>query len=302
MIKNSLILSGPYGREIDSKYRDPNDLRENITTLFFQGNGGSRFQGLQYTGPEGLSVISDGVELHGKSPGAPRMLHNLFTYEELDEVTYESSWNPMFLGMRVVTSLRNIWVASTAPPHYVNPKDVSIGGDRDVAHFVTNCEKMIRSFPDKHSVVFGCSRGAATVIVGVASLTEKLQKGLSLVIAEAPFDSITSVMEESAWFPKTEIWGLKYFTSYSDDQISPLEAIENFPLDVPIAFITSAQDKRVPPQCTNRLISALRKRGHKKVHHLHLEHSHHSVMSLQHPEDVEKYYLFLDTLYDMYCS
>ena len=98
------------------------------------------------------------------------------------------------------------------------------------------------------------------------------------------------------------MWGLKTFGNYKDDQISPLKAIQNFPLDVPIAFITSNADIRVPSSCTNKLIEILKMRGHKKIHHLELHKSHHSIMSLQYTDEVIMYHSFVNKLYDTYCG
>ena len=50
-----------YGR---IKLTENEPLRDNIVTFFYQGNGASRSQGAQYTGPEGISVISNNEIIH----------------------------------------------------------------------------------------------------------------------------------------------------------------------------------------------------------------------------------------------
>jgi len=298
----SLILYGPYGRENREKYRSEEDLREGIATFFFQGNGASRLQGAIYAGPEGISVLTEKGEMrHTSCSGAPRLIHNVYTYPELSEVSYDWSLNPVHWGMWAVSAGRNLLVNTPGGSHHTDLRQMSVGGDADVGHHLKYSEEMFSKLKNKHKVLFGCSRGAATTLVSVSKMSRETQSEISLVIVEAPFDTIPSVLQESSWFPKTQLWGLKMIGSYRDDQTSPLQAIENFPLDVPVAFVTSKIDKRVPSQCTQRLIDRLGERGHKHLHHLELENSHHSVMSLQNHEDIQGYYKFVNKLYDLYC-
>jgi len=296
----SLILSGPYGY---SDREDDVEEREDIITLFYQGHGASRAQAASYAGAKGVSVLKDGEELyHASCRGAPLLLYNIHPTEELLEVRYERSFKLLHLAERFATTARSLLVnVEGALPYFLDLSQVSLAGDIDVAQFVTHYEKMVRETPGKYHVVFGCSRGAATVLIGVASLQRRLQKSVALVIAEAPFDSVPSVLGESTIFPELQQRGLGALTAYRRDQESPLQAMERFPLDTPVAFVTSRADRRVPRRCTQRLVNRLRARGHPMLHHLTLQQSHHSVMSLHNDEDVARYLRFVGMLYERYC-
>ena len=302
----SLLLSGPYGYEslVNISKTDEKEDRSGIITFFYQGHGASRAQAASYTGEDGVDVLKNNQFFyHAVCPGAPKIIHNAYPYNELSEIGYEKAYNPLYIAEKIMSSLRNLLVnMQGALPYYLDLSQVSLAGDLDIAQFVTYYEKMVKEFPKRHHVVFGTSRGASTVITGVSSLSLKLQTSIALVIAEAPFDSVASVLQKSSIFPEIQQKGLKTTTAYRDDQETPLEAIERFPLFVPIAFVTSKVDKRVPPKCTEQLIARLRERGHTMVHHLELERSHHSVMSLQDKDDVSAYCGFVNDLYGLYCA
>jgi alpha-beta hydrolase superfamily lysophospholipase len=152
----------------------------------------------------------------------------------------------------------------------------------------------------KQLVLFGCSRGASTTFISVATVEESLLASIRLVILEAPFDSVESVLAASSYTPDLQLLLLQTFTKYSCDQISPLMAADTFPLHVPVAFITSEIDTRVPRACTQRLIDRLRERGHRQVHHLALKNSGHNTMSTGDPDDVAAYVNFVNELYKLY--
>lgn len=300
--EKSLILSGPYGYtpcEHHTDYRD----REDISTFFYQGHGASRAQAACYTGVDGVYMSVNGDRVHITCPGAPKLLYNVYEYEELSEICYGESQHPVRFVSKLITTARHLLVNLRGSiPYSIDFSAVSLSGDADIAQFVTYYERMTKDTPSKCHVVFGSSRGAATAVIGVSSLHERLQKSISLVIAEAPFDSITSLLKETYPLPELHEAGLNKFTGYRSAQETPLEAIEHFPLFVPIAFVTSKADKRIPQKCTLRLINRLRERGHQMVHHLELENSHHSVMSLHNASDIKRYYEFLQSMYSMYCG
>jgi alpha-beta hydrolase superfamily lysophospholipase len=149
-------------------------------------------------------------------------------------------------------------------------------------------------------VLFGCSRGAATTFVSLATVEEPLLASIRLVILEAPFDTVESVLVESSYTPNLQLFLLQAFTKYSGEQLSPLAACESFPLNVPVAFITSEKDTRVPRACTQRLIDRLRERGHLHLHHLELKNTGHSSMPHTDPDDTRAYLNFVNELYKLY--
>ena len=93
---------------------------------------------------------------------------------------------------------------------------------------------------------------------------------------------------------------LRWYTKYKDQQ-SPLDAVQSnhFPLHIPLAFITSQIDNRVPIENTQRLINILKDK-HLHLHHLMLENSHHSLMHCHDNKDVNQYLTFVNDLYETY--
>ena len=290
-IKNATVVRG--------------EERDNITTFFYQGNGASRFQAVLYTG--GRKVKPEGMKTEGAShDSAPLLLHNIYEYPEIPEVEHRMPRYILYICERLIISLR-LWYLGYkhARGHHLNLAYMSVGGDPDIQHHQTYLRRLL-SEPvvesgKKKVVLFGCSRGAATTLTSMATLDEDEKRKIALVIAEAPFDTFPSVVHESSYFPtRLVLWCFRTLGSYRDDQLSPLAAMDEFPLDVPVAFITSKRDTRVPPVCTHRLIERLKERGHTKVHHLELEQSSHPTFPIHNANDATRYNDFLDRLYDKY--
>ncbi len=69
--------------------------RENIETFFYQGNGASRSQAALYAGNNGVKVITkDGIYTSVCKYSAT-LLHNIYTYSEITEISYSRSINPI---------------------------------------------------------------------------------------------------------------------------------------------------------------------------------------------------------------
>jgi hypothetical protein len=236
-------------------------------------------------------------------PESPLLLHNIYDYPELDDVGYGWSWNPLhglMLGVSFVQ--QQYFGVENAPLHHIYVSNLNLGGQNDVLQHQRALSECIAKeiLPNgKKLVLFGCSRGASTTFTSVATCAENLKSIIKLVILEAPFDTVDNVIEQSTWFPALAKAALK-LTAYSDEQMSPLTAAQLFPLEIPVAFITSVVDTRVPIQCTQNLIDVLRKRGHPNLHHLELQNSPHSSMSLADPTDQKNYLEFVNYLYSKY--
>ena len=163
-------------------------------------------------------------------------------------------------------------------------------------------EECIKLNPTKKIVLFGCSRGAATTVVTLSNLSKDALGHIKLVIVEAPFDSVESVVNESSWFPSPTLYFIENFTKYDKNQQSPLDSVssDKFPLDIPIAFVMSKVDTRVPIKNTQNLINVLKNKNHTKLHQLILENSHHALMHSHNKEDQNSYINFVNELYETY--
>jgi alpha-beta hydrolase superfamily lysophospholipase len=278
--------------------------KNEIVTVFFQGNMSARAQAANYAGSEGLDIkISDEITEHVYRPDAPLLLHNIFPYYDLNDVGYGFSINPLHWCLQIKSLVVNTYCnihGSSISHSYITENN--IGGKEDVNQNIRAIHECIKANPSKKIVLSGVSRGAATTLVTLANLGKDLLKHISLVIVEAPFDSVPSVVESSSWFPSLTMEFAKTVMNYDENQQSPLDAVlgDSFPLDIPLAFITSKIDNRVPIKNTLKLIDILKEKGHTKLHHLMLENSHHALMHSHNDEDKNNYIKFVNELYDIY--
>ena len=275
-------------------------------TVFFQGNQASRLQATKYCGKEGLDiyVTNNNIE-HVYNPVAPLLLYNLFLYAELSDIEYGFSWNPIHWFQKLLHWARmwyfNVYGTSCVPHN--NWSQLNIAGPRDVTQCANAIRACIKKHPDERIVLFGTSRGAATVLITLANLTRYERSHIGLVVAEAPFASVPSVLHATMPLaPLTApllMWVLTFFGEFRETQPSPLGTVnsEAFPLDIPLVFVTSETDSTVPVNETQQLIDVLKKRSHAALHHIELKRSHHSAMSLDNEADTR---IYTEKLHDLY--
>jgi len=282
---------------------------DNISTIFFQGNQAARLQATKYCGKEGLNVyVSNGQTERVFNPDSPKLLYNLFHYQELNDIEYGWSWNPFHWLFMLLHWIRqwqfNIYGTACVPHNKWSL--VNISGGEDITQCLLAIKACIKANPTRPLVLFGTSRGAATVISSLTRLSKEELTHVAMVIAEAPFATVPSVLYEiMPWASRTVpalLWLLQYFTQYREGQPSPLEAVahDDFPLDTPLVFVTSATDRTVPLANTMQLVTVLEGRCHRALHHIALKHSHHTSMSLGNAEDRQVYETELHTLYRKY--
>ena len=279
---------------------------DHIQTFFAQGIMCSRAQASKYTDSIVKVTSVDGAVLTSHMPSAPKILHNIINYPEIPEINYDLGYNPVSIIMKTVAQMRFLtWDNDfhVDKVHHINLSTLNVAGKIDVTHHLTHLKEAIKNKnPDIKLVVFGCSRGAAVTLISISLLTPEEQNEISLVIVEAPFDTVESVLRKRSYVPWITLKMLEKVGSYSPTQMSPLDAIKNYPLSIPTAFITSKIDNVVPTACTQVLIDALEARGHPHMYHLVLDSSPHALMSLNNVEDTDRYKIFVDDLYHIYCQ
>lgn len=130
--------------------------------------------------------------------------------------------------------------------------------------------------------------------------TEKYPR-VRLVVLEGCFDSVEHVVfERYGSFMAGTMYGLlttAIAKQHDPEGIAPIKLVSEFPLDVPVAFITSEKDKEVPPQCTRNLAMELVKAGHKQVYLHTLQHSPHPQYMMYNEEDAQNYQAFVHAVY-----
>lgn len=182
----------------------------------------------------------------------------------------------------------------------------TIGQDSEIEILVTAYEHIRDRWPASPVMLYGVSRGAATVINAVGS--GKLRDAAALVL-ESPFDCVKSVVQADlqskygiGWIP-----GLpalvhrflvpRWYPEYNPSGIQPNAVITKLP-DIPILMIASQQDRRVPVRSTAALYSALMRSAHDDAHMLVLQHGVHG--GLVDGPDAERYKHAVLAFYERY--
>jgi hypothetical protein len=225
---------------------------------------------------------------------------------DLPEVRYNHyAENVSFLGglwhlfQRTVFACIRVVRGQPAPeyPHSIYLKHLNIGQHGDIDQL------RLRGTGD---VAFGISRGAATTFSHWALCHKPKDQPLFLLLEGCP-DSTWHVLHYryGSVIARVVEWLLERCTSYSCFQaqaLSPSALVPHFPLDLPVAFVTSARDHSVPAACTHRLVEALRARGHKHVHVLELVDAGHETYYTGSTRDHDAYKAFVHMLLQRYRS
>ncbi len=284
---------------------------QELVTVFCQGNSTARSQAAKYAGAHGVHYRYDETAQtqareHAVVPKSLCFLPALYAWRDLDDVGYgwPRPWWNVLLWLSLIKSWLTLWWFGIkgASHTYVRYAQMNVAGERDVAQYLAAVRRCAKDEPQKRLVLFGCSRGAATVLVALRHLSKAERGRVALVLVEAPFDSLPNVF--CSWYGL--FWGklalrvFAWFTAFREAQESPLHAVQHqdFPLDVPLAFVYSRTDTMVPPRHTEALIQALRERGPRALEVLCLAQSHHSAMPCG-PEACD-YLAFTRTLYEKY--
>jgi hypothetical protein len=292
---------------------------ENVTILYSQGLWASRGQAAKYV-RSGI-MVNGGQVTYGQANDILR--GTMVDYPELAQVSYEWTVNPLYMAMQFATYLKTWWYWSwNDTPYHVHIGQTDFAGPAEVAahreawlahnkvldgkQYVNRVKKSDGTLSEarKTLVMFGSSRGASTVFTSVAQSDRWDRRHLALVVLEAPFDSVENTLRKQygedvgmgVIFPYL-VQGL---TNYSTVYPSPIRSAWQFPLDVPVVFVTSAADTVVHPNQTKNLMDRLRTRGHPAVHHLELEQGEHSTMALGDGADQKHYARFMTEMYERY--
>jgi pimeloyl-ACP methyl ester carboxylesterase len=287
-----------------------------IVTVFCQGNGASRAQAAKYAGPNGLDVLtSQGKKERVYIRDAPLLAHNFTIYPELSDVGHGFTLNPLHWVMFFVHWLVHCYFGvHGASSHHGHITEMNVGGDQDVTEYLQGVRDAIQAYPSKRIVLFGCSRGAATVLIAATRLSDEERRHVALVVAEGPFDTVPHVVNCRArlggyvpgvlawWIARLILWLLTRLAKYKPMQQSPLDTMSQWPSDLPVAVVRSRVDDVVAPECTTPLLDKLRERNHPNLHELILEKSPHVNMPNGDANDRSAYLTFTKELYERYCA
>jgi alpha-beta hydrolase superfamily lysophospholipase len=217
-------------------------------------------------------------------------------------MAYGTSWNPLHWLSKAMHYATHAYygIVSVRLP-YNQLTMLNFGGNEDVTQYLASVRACLQSNKEKKVVLFGSGRGAATILVSLLHLTQTERARIALAILESPFATVQSLYDETT-LGSLSMRLLQKLTRYEADQRSPLNAVRDphFPLQIPLAFVSSESDRAVPDRHTRLLLAELRARHHPELAHLSLFLSGHSTMALA-EEESGRYLAFVGELYNKYC-
>jgi hypothetical protein len=180
----------------------------------------------------------------------------------------------------------------------------SVGQKKDIKALHKYYKKHIKNNPDTDIVLYGDSRGAATIF-NFISLHKPEQ--VKAAVLEGIFDTIPHCIKHFLYddkLPQAEA-RLHQLLSLSLGQyrrsgINPRKCAEFITDDIPLLFVISLKDGIIPPQSTIGLYKRLKERGHKNIYLLVLKKSLHPMYMIDDPEDQKVYESVVHAFYKKY--
>ncbi|MFI5332945.1 MAG: alpha/beta hydrolase [Candidatus Babeliales bacterium] len=168
--------------------------------------------------------------------------------------------------------------ATSIAHYFFDISAINIGQDHDVELLNTTLTQHRLCHPHTHIVLYGDSRGAATIINFLG--LDYDYTNIKAVVLEGIFDSIDHLLTH---YRASKIPGMKRALhatlkacagTYKEDGVFPRDTITKIPAHIPILFVTSLNDEIVPYQCTMRLYNTIQERPNahllvlKKANHM----------------------------------
>lgn len=193
-------------------------------------------------------------------------------------------------------------ISPTPPQQKHTVKNISLditrlhfGQKEDIAAFSRLYDAHCAKYPTGAIVLYGFSRGAATIFNFLATeyVYKKDQRVVACVLEACydalPLPSLVPFTLFNAIFPGYDYYGTQ-----------PIDVVKKFPHDIPVLFVTSAGDTRVPKTRTSHLCIQLYAAGHRKVHFIELAHAEHPNYTNHNKKDAQLYESAVHGFYDLY--
>lgn len=298
------------------------DTINEIHTLFYQGILCSQTQLTKYTKEKVIATTGEEMVCIGRNKLKPiDVLINPFTGIEIDDVNTEpfssikSYLNPIKLvsaaASRIINWYSGVHISQkktqlpmqsrsgTIKSNTLNISKMSFGQETDITSHFKKYQLWQTQNPTSNLILWGVSRGAATTFNAFARYKYPAVK---LIILEGCFYSIDDILSHkfSQPIPTIVNSGLSLFTQYHKNGPSPGKHVEEFPVDVPVVFITSEVDNIVPCHSTEKLANALANKQKNDVYLLKLRRSSHPNYMFDDSEDRNQYETFIHAVYERY--
>lgn len=292
--------------------------------IYYQGAGNSQVEASQYiqhgfisptTGEyikaqQGINVIKElwvdpeipEVVLASITPPtlSEKLLHPLKIYQE-------NTIRKIYAKSKITVERREISSSSsTLAAHSIDWSKVSLGQYSDIQCHRNRVNKCMNKYHSTHDQIWmGTSRGAPVGFIS-AALAHKENPhsldSLKLVIAESCYGSVDNTVDllfTSELKRKAIELCFTAFTDYKKKGINAFDVVNDFPSHIPLALITSKDDKNVPLEEVQRLAKRIVETGKKNIYLLILEHAQHGNYTSD-PDDAPRYQAFLHALFEKY--
>lgn len=180
----------------------------------------------------------------------------------------------------------------------------NFGQRRDIKTFHKTYQSHIKKYPGTSVVLYGDSRGAATIFNFIALYNPSEVKA---AVLDGVFDSIPHVVKHFIYTDKdvcTEnaLYNIvsSVMRDYRKDGIDPRQCVEIISDEIPLLLVISLKDGLVAPQSAFYLYNRLLERGHKKVHLLVLKDALHPSYMIGSSEDKKIYEAVVHAFYKKY--
>lgn len=222
-------------------------------------------------------------------PGATNGYHQAKDYLAETRIHHKSLWyqrNPDAPRQRHIMLPPHVSVYSYDSSDYLEGGNTGgtiqrvysfLGHHDDIRSLHTAIQELFKQRPHiKKLLLYGVSRGASTIITTLAHLKTKeiissfLDNGGSVtLVLESPYASMRDVLEGNMpnWLyllpstVATKMMQLWKFPNYDFSQVSPYDCIKNIDTRIPMLFIGSKEDEKIPFFTTVRLYEAAKKAG-----------------------------------------
>lgn len=288
--------------------------------LYAPGMMGSEFVMARYcpsfTASTGEKIVS---KSGGNVIGQP---HSAVTFPEVDLRKPTFSCNPVTfcinsLRMLIVPVAQRIMQyrfdftiednpgSSTSVINYFfDFSKANLGQEADVQTLEQAYQEHLKKYPETDIVLYGDSRGAATIFNFVANHKPAYVKA---AILEGIYDSLDHIIKHfitsnKSTFTEKLLHRLARITlgGYKNEGMNQRESAEIIDDTIPLLLVISLKDGQVPAQSAFYLYSRLIQRGHKQVHLLVLEKSLHPIYMMDDPEDKKVYESVVHAFYKHY--
>lgn len=180
----------------------------------------------------------------------------------------------------------------------------NIAQKKDIKTFNKVYSEHVKKYPNSDIVLYGDSRGAATIFNFIAVHKPAHVKA---AIVEGVFDTVEHSIKHFLYSDKDKKvedrlhYLIELFMgSYNKKGPFPRDYAEIITDDIPLLLVTSLKDGLVAPQSTFYLYKRLRERGHQKVHLLVLKDSLHPCYMIDNAQDRQQYETTVHAFYKQY--